>query len=209
MGEIEDETFSARRAEGDVPGVGIHPGYAKGQLVNPVKLAARFSPSLPRDTLSPETTEGREGFVHPYEIAGGAGAATVRDPARPRWRKLERTRRSCAGSPRRSAAATPARASASTVRTSTATCARRSTGAPSVVAAAEEATRRAGLEPRLEAIRGGTDGSRLTEMGLPTPNIFTGGNDFHSVREWVSVQDMGAGGATIVDLAQIWAEQAS
>ena len=79
---------------------------------------------------------------------------------------------------------------------------------PELIAAAEEAIRRAGLEPRLTSIRGGTDGSRLTELGLPTPNLFDGGHEYHSEREWICVQDMGAATATIVHLAQIWAEQA-
>jgi tripeptide aminopeptidase len=202
VGEIENETFSAIELKVTFPGVGVHPGYAKGKLVNPVKLAARLVAALPRDSLSPETTEGREGFVHPHEISGGPESATVafilRDHDNARLDEHEALVR------RLTLEIAP-----------DATFERweqyRNMGdelakVPHVVEAALEATRRVGLDARVHSIRGGTDGSRLTEKGLPTPNIFAGGNEFHSVREWVSVQDMAISAATIVELLKLWAE---
>jgi tripeptide aminopeptidase len=207
VGEIENETFSAVELKVSFHGVGVHPGLAKDVLVNPVKLAARFVASLPPDSLSPETTEGREGFVHPYEIDGGPAGVTVTLIVRDHdGAKLEEhvalvqrlAEDTVAGEPR---------ASLSVHRWDQYRNMREALdGVPQVVEAALEATRRAGLEPTLESIRGGTDGSRLTEMGLPTPNIFTGGNEFHSVREWVTVQDMAISAATVVELLKLLAE---
>jgi tripeptide aminopeptidase len=206
VGEIENETFSAVELYVSFHGVGTHPGSAKGKLVNPLKLAAAFVASLPPE-LSPETTEGRDGFVHPYAIEGGAEAVKVtlilRDFDDEKLEAHERLVRSLAtralgGDPRASVSFErweQYRNMRSVLET-----------VPEVVEAALEATRRAGLEPRLEQIRGGTDGSRLTEMGLPTPNVFTGGNEFHSLLEWVSVQDMAISAATIVHLLEVWAE---
>jgi tripeptide aminopeptidase len=188
-------------------GVGVHPGTAKGKLVNPIKLAARFIASLPPDTLSPETTEGREGFVHPYKIEGGAEAVAVtmilRDHDGARLDEHEALARRLA----EEAVAGQPRASVTFSRWDQYRNMREALDlVPEVVEAAMEATRRVGLEPKLESIRGGTDGSRLTEMGLPTPNVFTGGNEYHSVREWISVQDMAISAATVVELLKVWAE---
>jgi tripeptide aminopeptidase len=202
VGEVEDETFSAVELKVTFPGVGVHPGTAKGKLVNPIKLAARVIDALPKDALSPETTEGREGFVHPADITGGAESATVtfilRDHDEAKLAEHEELVR------RLSLEASP-----------DATFERweqyRNMGiwlaeVPHVVEGALEATRRAGLDARVAPIRGGTDGSKLTEKGLPTPNVFTGGNEFHSVHEWISVQDMAVSAATIVELLKLWAE---
>ncbi len=186
----------------------MHPGTAKGVLVNPVKLAAAFVASLPPD-LAPETTAGREGFVHPYAIAGNAEAVSVTlivrdfdDAALADHEELvcRLAKEAVAHEPR--ARLTIARWDQ--YRNMRAALDR----VPHVVAAALEATRRAGLEPRLGSIRGGTDGSRLTELGLPTPNLFTGGNEFHSLREWISVQDMAISAAMIVELLGVLAEAA-
>ncbi len=209
-GELQDETFSALEAIVRFTGVSMHPGFAKGQMVNAVKLAADFIAALPRDTLSPETTDGRDGFVHPYTIEGnGAGATVVmiaRDFDEERLASHEALLRRLAAE----TAATDERARVEvTVRRQYTNMKRVLDEHPELVTAAEEAIRRAGLEPRLTHIRGGTDGSRLTELGLPTPNLFDGGHEYHSEREWICVQDMGAACATIVHLAQIWAEQAS
>ncbi len=206
-GEIQDETFSALEAIVRFTGVSMHPGFAKGQLVNAVKLAADFIASLPRTTLSPETTDGRDGFVHPYAIEGSAAGVTiviiVRDFDEDRLAAHEELLRRLAAE----AAATDERARVEvTVRRQYTNMKRVLDEHPQLVAAAEEAIRRAGLEPRLTHIRGGTDGSRLTELGLPTPNLFDGGHEYHSEREWICVQDMGAACATIVHLAEIWAE---
>jgi tripeptide aminopeptidase len=202
VGEVENETFSAVELRVTFPGVGVHPGSAKGKLVNPVKLAARLVESLPKDTLSPETTEGSEGFVHPYAVAGGAASATVtfilRDHDGAKLEEHERLVRRLA---------TEVAPDVTFERWDQYRNMREALDrVPHVVEGALEAARRVGLEPRLAAIRGGTDGSRLTEMGLPTPNIYTGGNEFHSVREWISVQDMATSAATVVELLKLWAE---
>ena len=207
VGEIENETFSAIELKVTFTGVGVHPGVAKGKLVNPVKLAARFIERLPRDTLSPETTEGREGFIHPYEIAGGAGGVTVTTILRDHDAEKLEEHHALA---RRLAEEVVADESGAAVSFSRwdqyRNIGEKLDEVPHVVAAAEEATRRVGLEPALAAIRGGTDGSRLTERGLPTPNLFTGGNEYHSVREWISVEDMAISAATAVELLKLFAQ---
>ena len=206
VGEIENETFSAIELEVTFTGVGIHPGSAKGRLVNPVKLAARFIESLPPDTLSPETTEGREGFVHPYKIEGGAeGVMVTHDPPRPRRRQARGALRARHPPGRGGRRRRPRRAVSFHRWDQYRNMREALDRVPHVVEAALEATRRVGLEPSLASIRGGTDGSRLTEMGLPTPNVFAGGNDFHSVREWISVQDMAISAATVVELLRLLA----
>ncbi len=206
VGGIENETFSAVELKVTFTGIAIHPGSAKGKLVNPVKLAARFISSLPADALSPETTEEREGFVHPLELTGGSAGVTVvvylRDHDGEKLEEHVALARELA----EAAVADEPRASVSFERWDQYRNMREALdGVPHVVEAAMEATRRAGLEPRLESIRGGTDGSRLTELGLPTPNIFTGGNDFHSEREWISVQDMAISAATVIELLRVLA----
>jgi tripeptide aminopeptidase len=207
VGEIENETWSALELKVTFHGLGVHPGTAKGKLVNPVKLAASFVDSLPHDGLSPETTEGREGFVHPSEVVGHADAATVTLILRDfDWEVLLEHEALVRRLAEEAAAADP-RASVTFERWEQYRNMRETLdGFPRVVEAALEATRRAGLDPSLHSIRGGTDGSRLTEMGLPTPNVFTGGNEYHSVREWISVQDMAVSAATAVELLKLWAE---
>jgi tripeptide aminopeptidase len=206
-GEVQDETFSALAVTVRFTGVSMHPGFAKGHLVNAVKLAADFIASLPRETLSPETTEGRDGFIHPYTIEGTGSETTivliVRDFDEEQLAAHEALLRRLAAE----AAATDERAQVEVnVRRQYTNMKRVLDDHPQLVAAAEEAIRRAGLEPIRTQIRGGTDGARLTELGLPTPNLFDGGHEYHSEREWICVQDMGAACATIVHLAQIWAE---
>ena len=206
-GEIEDETFSAIQVVITLRGHSVHPGSAKGRLVNPIKLAARLVELLPRDALSPETTDDREGFVHPVRMEAGAEEAQlvfiVRDHDDAKLAEHVAFLRSLADQ----VAAEEPRAQISfeqqvQYRNMKAAIDR----LPRAVTAAEEAIRRAGLEPRRAIIRGGTDGARLSELGLPTPNVFTGGHDYHSCREWICVQDMGAATATIVHLVQVWAE---
>jgi tripeptide aminopeptidase len=207
VGEIENETFSAVELKLTFRGVGVHPGYAKDVLVNPVKLAARFVSSLPAETLSPETTEGREGFVHPYKIEGGAEGVTVTLIVRDHDPEKLEEHVALGGRLAHEAIASEPRATVDVDRWDQYRNMREALdSAPHVVEAALEATRRAGLEPKLASIRGGTDGSRLTELGLPTPNIFAGGNEFHSVREWVTVQDMAISAATVVELLKLLAE---
>jgi tripeptide aminopeptidase len=206
VGEIENETFSAVELKVTFKGVHVHPGMAKDVLVNPLKLAARFVDSLPQGSLSPETTEGREGFVHPLEIKGGPEGVTVTLYARDHdVTKLEEHVALLRRLAEEVVAAEP-RASVSFSRWDQYRNMREALDqVPEVVEAALEATRRVGLQPKLEPIRGGTDGSRLTEVGLPTPNIFAGGNEFHSVREWVTAQDLAISAATVVELLKLLA----
>ena len=206
VGEVEAETWSALELKVTFRGVPVHPGYAKDILVNPVKLAARFVASFPPDH-APETTEGRQGFLHPLSIAGNAEGVTVvcyvRDfdwdgvlAGEALLRKL--AEEAIAGEPR---------ASVDYERWEQyRNMKEKLDERPEVIEAALEAARRAGLEPKITSIRGGTDGSRLTEMGLPTPNLFTGGNEYHSVKEWISVQDLALSAATAVELLKLLAE---
>jgi tripeptide aminopeptidase len=208
LAKLESETFSARQLKVTIQGRGEHPGTAKGRLVNAVRLAADFVASLPRDTLTPETTEGREGFVHPTRLSAAVEEAVVTIIVRDHDDALldqhtELVRRLAAGIEEREPRARVSIDVWQQYRNMRSYIDRH----PGVVAAAEEAFRRAGLEPEHEIIRGGTDGARLSELGLPTPNIFTGGQDYHSRREWASVQDMAAAAATVVELVRVWGEE--
>jgi tripeptide aminopeptidase len=207
LGELETETFSADQLRLTIKGVGVHPGTAKGRLVNAIKLLADVVAALPRDTLSPETTEGREGFVHPGRITGSTSSATLVLIARDHEdAKLAEHVELV----RRLAAEVVAREPQASFELEVEEQYRNMRGAldrhPEIVAAAETAIRRAGVEPVHSIIRGGTDGARLTARGLPTPNLFTGGQDYHSLREWASVQDMAAAAATAVELVRLWGE---
>jgi tripeptide aminopeptidase len=207
-GSIETETFSADRVEIEIAGVAIHPGFAFGKMENAIKIAAAIVDRLPRDQ-SPEGTQGRLGFLHPTDLSGSmekasvglivrdfeeAGLAAkeamlediVRDVLKAwpgssyKFRIFEQYRNMKVVLDRH----------------------------PEIVDYAREAVHRAGMEPVLGSIRGGTDGSRLSHMGLPCPNIFAGGHAFHSPLEWVSRQDMEKAVATIVELVKIWEERA-
>ena len=207
LGELEVETFSAASMRVTIHGSSVHPGVAKGRLVNAVKLASELVLSVPRDGLSPETTEDREGYVHPHRISGNAEEAVVDFIARDHDDALLEEHlallRDLAGQVEvrepRAKVEVEVRHSYRNMRPFIAEN-------PRVVEAALEAIRRAGVEPRLAITRGGTDGAVLSALGLPTPNLFTGGQEYHSVREWASVQDMAAAAATIVELAGVWAE---
>lgn len=205
LGELQDESFSAVEAMLTVHGVDVHPGQATGKLVNALRLASRIVAALP-EGLTPERTAEREGFIHPYELNATAGAATIRAIVRDfdeellerHVELLRRTAREIVDS------APPARLEIE-VRRQYSNMRRYLDQVPAVVAAAEEALRAEGIEPVRRPIRGGTDGSLLSEMGLPTPNIFTGGHEYHSVREWASLHEMSAAAATMVRLAEVWA----
>ena len=206
IGGLQDETFSADEATVTVTGVDIHPGTATGKLVNALRIAAEIVAALPSDRLTPETTSGREGFLHPFELTGSAGRATVTFILRD---FDEGGLRSHAELLRRTAEQVAAREPRARVEVSVREQYRNMREAldrvPAVVAAGEAAIRAEGLEPVKEPIRGGTDGSILTERGLPTPNLFTGGHEFHSPREWASLQEMAAAAAMLVRLAEVWA----
>jgi tripeptide aminopeptidase len=207
VGEIEDETFSASRAVITIRGHNIHPGYAKGKLVNSIKLAARLLAQLPPDVLSPETTEGREGYVHPMSVEGGVEQTKlvfiVRDFEEARLAEHEAMLKRLAEDVMREE---PRAQIDVDVTRSYKNMKEYIKGTPRALEAAEEAIRRAGLTPRRAFIRGGTDGARLSEAGLPTPNLFTGAHDYHSVKEWVTVQDMASATATLIHLTQVWSE---
>ena len=207
VGKIDDETFSASEVRVCVRGHSVHPGTSKGKLVNSIKLAARLLERLPRDRLSPETTEEREGFVHPTRIAGGAAETLIsfiaRDFDGERLREHEQLLRDLAAEIEREE---PRARVEVTVEDSYRNMKEFLETRPRILEAADEATRRIGLEPTRGAIRGGTDGAVLSARGLPTPNIFTGGQEYHSVREWISVQDMARSAAMVVELAKLWAE---
>jgi tripeptide aminopeptidase len=209
VGELESETFSAYELVLTINGVGVHPGTAKGRLVNALKLMSDVVAELPRDRLSPETTEGREGFVHPERMAGSAAKATLWMIARDHddeklEQHVELVRQIVTEVVGREPTASFSLRVDEQYRNMRSVLDRH----PEVVEAAEEAIRRAGVEPLHTIVRGGTDGARLTEKGLPTPNIFTGGQHYHSVREWASVQDMAAAAATAVELIRVWGEPA-
>ncbi len=206
-GEIEIETFSGDELKLTVRGVGVHPGTAKGRLVNAIKLLADIVAALPRDGLSPETTDDREGFVHPGRILGSASSATLWLIARDHddaklEHHVELVRRIATDVVGREPDATFDLEVEAQYRNMRNVLDRH----PAIVAAGEEAIRRAGVDPVHSIIRGGTDGARLSEKGLPTPNLFTGGQDYHSVREWASLQDMAAAAATAVELVRLWGE---
>jgi len=208
-GQVEDETFSADAATVTLRGVSAHPGFAKGAMESAVRIAARIVDSLPRDRCSPETTEGREGFIYPLKIEAELDSAVLRFLLRDftetglneKAALLEDTvRRVMRDFPRSSYRFERKQQ----YRNMKEVLDRH----PQVVENAIEAVRRAGLKPVKASIRGGTDGSRLSFMGLPCPNIFAGEHAFHSRLEWVSVQDMQAAVRTIVHLATIWHERA-
>ena len=208
-GHLEDETFSADAATVTITGVSAHPGFAKGKMEHAIKIAARIVERLPQNTCSPETTEDREGFLHPVGIEGALEQAKiafiVRDFTEQGLHEKETLLESIVEDVMRDFPH-------STYKIDIAQQYRNMKQVidayPQVVDHALEAIRRAGLEPVRSSIRGGTDGSRLSFMGLPCPNIFAGEHAFHSRTEWVSVQDMEKAAETIVHLAMIWEERA-
>jgi tripeptide aminopeptidase len=208
-GHIEDETFSADAAVITIKGVSAHPGFAKGKMEHAIKIASRIVERLPKNTCSPETTEGREGFLHPTGISGELEHATlnfiVRDFTETGLAEKEAL---LEGIIRDVMTDFPHSTYRLDIQPQYRNMKQIVDRHPEVVDNAMEAIRRAGLKPAKGSIRGGTDGSRLSFMGLPCPNIFAGEHAFHSRTEWVSVQDMEAAVRTIVHLAAIWEERA-
>jgi tripeptide aminopeptidase len=210
LGEVAYETFSADAAKVNVKGVSIHPGWAKDKLVNATHLAAKIIDTLPQATTTPETTSGRQGFIHVVSMSGGAAEMNIdlilRDFERDELARLgEVLDKVCdavqAGEPRAhiTCAITPQYRNMrywleNDMRP---------------VDLARQACRDAGIEPFSEPVRGGTDGSRLTELGVPTPNIFTGMKEVHGPLEWISLQDMAKATEVCVKLAQLWAAESS
>jgi tripeptide aminopeptidase len=206
-GELEYESFSADAMVVTFHGFNTHPGYAKGRMANALKAAGRFTSTFPLDRLAPEATDGYEGYVHPYVIDGGVERVTVkvllRDFQTSRLRDHQTLVERLA---REAAAAVPGVRVEVQVRESYRNMREVLERHPHVIDHAKQAIRRAGLGPVVKPIRGGTDGSRLSFMGLPTANLFAGEHNFHSRLEWVSAQDMDAAVDVIVHLCQICSE---
>ena len=208
-GHIEDETFSADGVTITIAGVSTHPGFAKGKMEHAIKIAAAIVDRLPKQTCSPETTEGKEGFLHPTGLSGTLEQARLDfivrdfndDGLKDKERLLESIVKDVLKDYPRSTYRTEVREQYRNMK-------RVIDAHPEIVDYAIEAIRRAGLQPHRSSVRGGTDGSRLSFMGLPCPNIFAGEHAFHSRLEWVSRQDMEKAVQTIVHLAMIWEERA-
>src|SRR5688572_18144436 len=207
-GSLEDETFSADGVQVIIHGVIAHPGYAKGKMINAMKIAGRILDALPKDRLSPESTEGRRGFIHPVRVDGIAEKCTIdfiiRDFETPGLKKkedflytlIEETLRSQPGARFEFAVSEQYRNMKGILD-----------GHPKTVDYAREAIQRSGLQPKMESIRGGTDGSRLSFMGLPCPNLFAGEQAIHSKLEFISIQDMNKAVETMVHLVCVWHER--
>jgi tripeptide aminopeptidase len=207
-GSLEDETFSADAANITIHGVIAHPGYAKNKLVNALKIAAAVLDALPKDEFSPETTDKRQGFVHPVSFNGIAEKASIQFIVRDftlaglqqhhqRLKKIAET----------VVSEYPGAGMQYEVQEQYRNMKEILDQHPQVVAYAEEAIQRAGLTVKKESIRGGTDGSRLSYMGLPCPNIFTGMQNIHSKLEWIGTKDMAKAAETIVHLSMVWEEK--
>ncbi|NMN68904.1 peptidase T [Rhizobium sp. 57MFTsu3.2] len=207
-GHIEDETFSADGVEIAIEGVAIHPGFAKGRMENAIKIAGAIIDRLPRN-IAPETTDGREGFIHPTGLSGSMEKAAISLIVRDfeesgladKEKRLEAIVREVMED-------YPGSSYTFAVKQQYRNMKVVLDRHPQIVENAIEAIRHAGMSPVRGSIRGGTDGSRLSFMGLPCPNIFAGGHAFHSPREWISRQDMERAVATLVELARVWEERA-
>ena len=208
VGEIEDETFCADSAKITVNGINIHPGYAYGRMVNALKIAAEIVDLFPKDRISPETTKERDGYIHPMRIDGVEEKTTIdviiRDFTEEGLKELEKEiSEICDIVQKKHPKAKIEVAFTESYRNMKYVI----NDYPYVTDYALEAAKRAGLNPNLGQIRGGTDGSKLSFMGLPCPNIFTGGHNFHSQLEFISIQDMEKTVETIVHLVQVWSEK--
>ena len=207
-GSLEDETFSADGAIIIIHGVIVHPGFAKGKLVNALKIAGALLDALPKDEWSPETTEKREGFVHPTSVNGIAEKVTLQFIVRDftltgLQQHHERLKKIAEETVAKFAGATMEYEVQEQYRNMKEVLDK----CPQVIAYAEEAIQRAGLTVKKESIRGGTDGSKFSYIGMPCPNIFTGMQNFHSKLEWIGTKDMAKAAETIVHLGMIWEEK--
>jgi tripeptide aminopeptidase len=209
LATYECETFSADEMSVTFQGFNTHPGFATGKMVNSIKVLADFLARLPKNGLAPETTADREGFVHPHSVEATVDRTTVRFIIRDfvtaglaeKEAYLEKLALATVADWPGSLATVEAHAQYRNMREAL-------DHHPEVVANAREAIARTGLAPVNTSIRGGTDGSILTEMGLPTPNLFTGQHNFHSRLEWISVQDLERSVETCLELVKLWEEKA-
>lgn len=206
-GDLEIENFSADAMTLTFNGVNFHPGWAKGRMVSALKLAAEFIHRLPRNGLSPETTEGHEGYVHPHLLRGAVERATIKMLLRDfRTEGLAEKARTLSDLATEVIRPYPAASVEVHIEESYRNMKAVLDRHPEVAEHAKEAIRRSGLTPRMRQIRGGTDGARLSYMGVPTPNLFAGEHNLHSRLEWVSVQDMDKAVEVIVQISRRWAE---
>lgn len=207
-GALEDETFSADGVRVTIHGVISHPGYAKDKMINALKIAGEVLAALPKDRLSPESTDGKKGFIHPVRVEGIAEKCTIdfiiRDFDTAGLVKKEDYLRTQIEERLRTY---PKASFEFKVTEQYRNMKEVLDQYPQVVAYAKEAIERAGLSVKMESIRGGTDGSRLSFMGLPCPNLFAGEQGIHSKLEHISVQDMNKAVETMVHLAQVWFEK--
>ena len=208
-GSLENETFSADAATVTIKGVSAHPGFAKGKMENAIKIAAEIVSFLPKDKISPESTSGKEGFIHPVGIKGNVEEATIeliiREFEDEELKKHERILEVIADEVMQKYPNSTYRIE---IKEQYRNMKKVLDKHPEVIEFGKKAIERAGLVPKLQSIRGGTDGSRLSFMGLPSPNLFAGEHAFHGKHEWVSLQDMQKAVETIVHLALIWEETA-
>jgi tripeptide aminopeptidase len=208
-GELEIESFSADAITVTFHGFNTHPGYAKGRMVNAVRIAGEFIAALPTDRLSPETTDGSDGYLHPYVIDAAVDRTSVKLLVRDfRTEGLKEKETLVEDLARAVVARHPGARLEIAITESYRNMREVLDRHPDVVERAKEAIRLAGLDVRMKPIRGGTDGSRLSFMGLPTPNLFAGEHNFHSRLEWVSAQDMDKAVEVIVNLCRLWHDRA-
>lgn len=209
-GHIENETFSADMVTVEINGFSVHPGYAKGKMESAIKIAAAIIDSLPKNHSSPETTEGREGFVHPVSVSGTIEKTIIEIIIRSfETEKLKELETMIESIIKKLMMAFPKSFYNFTVTEQYRNFKEVLDKYPQMIEYAVEAVKRAGVKPHLTIIRGGTDGSRLSFMGLPCPNIFAGEHAFHGKHEWVSVQDMQKAVETIIHLCMVWEEKSN
>jgi tripeptide aminopeptidase len=209
VGQLDAETFSADAMTLTFQGFNTHPGFGKGRMVNAIKVAADFIDRLPKDALSPETTEEREGFVHPYVVDASVDRTSVKFLIRDfDANGLQQKEAMLEKLAHETIASWPGASVTINVSETYRNMREVLDRHPQVSENAREAIRRTGLKLREKAIRGGTDGSRLSFMGLPTPNLFAGEHNFHSKLEWTSVQDMEKSAQVIIELCKVWEERA-
>jgi tripeptide aminopeptidase len=210
LGHIENETFSADGVTIQIHGVSTHPGFAKDKMESAIKIASEIIASLPKDKMSPESTEKKEPFVHPVSIAGGIEETSIQFIIRAFDEESLKTQETFLKElTEKIISKYPKSSFDFIVKEQYRNMKQVLDKHPEIVANALEAIKRAGVEPVLSSIRGGTDGSRFSYMGLPCPNIFAGEHAFHSKLEWVSIQDMQKAVATIVHLCMIWEEKST
>jgi tripeptide aminopeptidase len=207
LGEVEDETFCADSAIVKITGYDVHPGYAKDKMINAIRIAADIVGNMHKDKL-PETTEKKQGYLHPIEIKGNVGEAEisflVRDFEEAGLHKLEAILQGlCKDAEKRFPGSKVEMAAKESYRNMKYILDKH----PFVMEIARRAMFDIGIEPVTKPIRGGTDGSRLTIMGMPTPNLFAGGENFHSIKEYVSIQTMEKARDVIIGICRLWAEE--